>query len=107
VSEQDSSEDNTESPSEQPNVASDPPAAVASPPRRSDANHWYWLLILPIVVPLLPMLYNGTDPTLLGVPRFYWLQLAFVFLGVGTTILVYRMTRTPSNAPSNDDGDGR
>ena len=60
---------------------------------RSDRNPWYWLLILPILVPLLPMLYNGNDPTLWGIPRFYWLQLVFVFLGVATTVLVYRQTR--------------
>jgi hypothetical protein len=62
-------------------------------PARSDRSHWYWLLILPVVVPLLPMLYNAEDPTLGGIPRFYWLQLAFVFLGVLTTVVVYRQTR--------------
>jgi hypothetical protein len=60
---------------------------------RSDRNHWYWLLILPVVVPLLPMLYNAKDPTLWGIPRFYWLQLAFVVLGVVTTVLVYQRTK--------------
>jgi hypothetical protein len=69
-------------------------AGTPDRPRRSDNNPWYWLLLLPTIVPLLPMLYNGTDPTLFGIPRFYWLQLAFVFLGVGTTVLVYRMTRS-------------
>jgi hypothetical protein len=54
------------------------------------------LLLVPIVVPLLVPLYNQTDPTVLGWPRFYWLQLAFVILGVATTALVYRMTRRSS-----------
>ena len=62
-------------------------------PRRSDRSPWNWLLLVPIVVPLLVPLYNATDPTFLGWPRFYWLQLAFVVLGVATTALVYRMTR--------------
>ena len=62
-------------------------------PRRSDRSPWNWLLLVPIVVPLLVPLYNATDPTLFGWPRFYWLQLAFVVLGVATTALVYRMTR--------------
>ena len=40
-----------------------------------------------------PFLYNGDEPTLFGFPRFYWLQLAFIVLGVGTTTLVYQMTK--------------
>jgi hypothetical protein len=68
-----------------------PPAGVA--PRRSDRSPWNWLLVVPIVVPLLVPLYNHVDPTLFGWPRFYWLQLLFVALGVLTTSIVYRMTR--------------
>jgi hypothetical protein len=60
---------------------------------RSDRSPWNWLLLIPIVVPLLTFLYNAESPTLFGFPRFYWLQLAFVFLGVATTVLVYRLTR--------------
>ncbi len=62
-------------------------------PRRSDRSPWNWLLLIPIVVPLIVPLYNAIDPTFSGWPRFYWLQLAFVPLGVATTALVYRMTR--------------
>ncbi len=68
-------------------------ARGAEAPRRSDRSPWNWLLLVPIVVPLLVPLYNQSDPTLLGWPRFYWLQLVFVVLGVATTALVYRMTR--------------
>jgi uncharacterized membrane protein len=68
-----------------------PPAGVT--PRRSDRSPWNWLLVVPIVVPLLVPLYNKVDPTLFGWPAFYWLQLAFVALGVVTTVIVYRMTR--------------
>jgi Protein of unknown function (DUF3311) len=67
------------------------PEGVA--PRRSDRSPWNWLLLIPIVVPLLVPLYNATSPTIAGWPRFYWLQLVFVALGVLTTALVYRMTR--------------
>jgi hypothetical protein len=62
-------------------------------PQRSDRSPWNWLLLVPIVVPLLVPLYNATDPTIAGWPRFYWLQLLFVALGVATTVIVYRMTR--------------
>ena len=68
-----------------------PPADVA--PKRSDRSPWNWLLLIPIVVPLLVPLYNHMDPKIGSWPLFYWLQLAFVALGVATTALVYRMTR--------------
>jgi hypothetical protein len=69
------------------------PPPPAERPARSDRSSWYWLLIPPILVPLLPMLYNGTSPTLWGIPRFYWLQLAFVVIGVGCTWVVYQKTK--------------
>ncbi len=62
-------------------------------PRRTDRSPWNWLLPVPVVVPLLTPLYNHAEPRLGGFPLFYWLQLAFILLGVGTTTLVYRMTR--------------
>ena len=65
-------------------------------PRRSDRSPWNWLLLVPIVVPLIVPLYNKVEPTLFGWPTFYWLQLAYVALGVLTTVIVYRMTRRSS-----------
>jgi hypothetical protein len=59
----------------------------------SDKNRWNWLLLVPIVVPLLTFLYNDSEPRLFGFPRYYWLQIAFVGLGVVCTTVVYRMTR--------------
>jgi uncharacterized membrane protein HdeD (DUF308 family) len=67
------------------------PAAVA--PQRTDRSPWNWLLLIPIVVPLLVPIYNKIDPKLGSWPLFYWLQLVFVALGVLTTATVYRMTR--------------
>jgi uncharacterized membrane protein len=67
-----------------------PPGAA---PRRSDRSPWNWLLLIPIVVPLIVPLYNHVEPRLFGWPLFYWLQLAFVGLGVLTTVVVYRATR--------------
>jgi Protein of unknown function (DUF3311) len=66
---------------------------MAEPSQRTDRSPWNWLLFIPIVVPLLTVLFNAQSPTLFGFPRFYWLQLAFILLGVGTTTLVYQMTR--------------
>lgn len=63
------------------------------PAERTDRSPWNWLLLVPIIIPLLTFLYDGTEPRLFGFPRFYWLQLAFIGLGVACTAIVYRMTR--------------
>jgi hypothetical protein len=82
-----------EVPSGEEDTVSTPESPAAAPPRRSDRSPWNWLLIVPVVVPLLVPLYNHRDPDLFGWPFFYWVQLVFVALGVVTTGLVYRMTR--------------
>jgi hypothetical protein len=71
---------------------------MAAPDRapRTDRSPWNWLLILPIVLPLLTPLFNFDTPRLWGFPAFYWLQFAFILVGVVTTSVVYRMTRTRS-----------
>ncbi|GAA0427667.1 hypothetical protein Acor_37930 [Acrocarpospora corrugata] len=60
---------------------------------RSDRNPWYWLLTVPVVVPLIPALFNSAEPHLFGIPLFYWLQLLFIGLSVAVTLLVYWRTR--------------
>ncbi|WP_067467424.1 DUF3311 domain-containing protein [Actinomadura macra] len=76
-------------------MASTEPAAEHPPPRpaRSDRSVWNWLLVVPVVVPLLTFLFNDDGPRLAGFPAFYWMQFAFIPLGVTCTIVVYRMTR--------------
>ncbi|SCL22934.1 DUF3311 domain-containing protein [Micromonospora inyonensis] len=80
-------------------AATDPePPATTRPSttarsRAKDHSPWNWLLFVPIVVPLIPVLFNGDSPRILGFPRFYWLQLTYILLGVATTTLVYQMTR--------------
>jgi hypothetical protein len=69
------------------------PDAVANEQRRADRSPWNWLLAVPIVVPLLTFLYDGIEPRLFGFPRFYWVQLAFIGLGVACTLVVHRMTK--------------
>jgi hypothetical protein len=77
-------------------------------PRRSDRSPWNWLLLVPIVIPLIVPLYNSVDPQLGSWPLFYWLQLAFVGLGVLTTAIVYRMTRrTPEERAAARDAVAR
>jgi Protein of unknown function (DUF3311) len=61
--------------------------------RHRSGSPWHWLLVIPVVVPLLVFLFNAKDPHLLGFPRFYWLQLAFILLSAATTLAVYLLTR--------------
>ena len=70
-----------------------PPSPPVEQPGRTDRSPWNWLLLVPIVVPLLTFLYDGAEPRLFGFPRFYWMQLSFIGLGIICTALVYRGTR--------------
>lgn len=62
-------------------------------PAVTDRSPWNWLLLIPVVVPLLTFLYDGDEPRLFGFPRFYWMQLSFLGLGVICTTIVYLKTR--------------
>ncbi|MGW4461776.1 DUF3311 domain-containing protein [Micromonospora sp. NBC_01796] len=61
--------------------------------KAGDRSPWNWLLFLPILVPLMTPLFNQDSPRLFGFPVFYWLQLAFILLGVTTTTVVYQLTK--------------
>ena len=61
--------------------------------RRADASRWHLLLLVPIVLPLLPPLYNRMEPRLLGLPFFYWCQLAFAGLAAVITAIVHMATK--------------
>ncbi|MFI6519300.1 DUF3311 domain-containing protein [Spirillospora sp. NPDC050679] len=65
-----------------------PPAS-----RRTDRSPWNWLLVVPVILPLLTLLFNKDEPRIAGFPAFYWIQLCFIPLGVACTVVVYRMTR--------------
>jgi hypothetical protein len=59
----------------------------------ADRNRWHWLLAVPVVVPLLTPLYNRIDPTLFGLPFFYWCQLALVLLSTTVIAVVHVATK--------------
>ena len=63
------------------------------PAERSDRSPWNYLLLVPIVIPMLTFLYDDVEPRIFGFPRFYWLQLVFIGLGVVCTAIVYRATK--------------
>ena len=66
-------------------------------PKRSDHNRWNYLLLIPIVLPLLTFLYNHETPKLFGIPFFYWFQLALVFVSAAVTGIVYFATEKSRN----------
>jgi uncharacterized membrane protein YuzA (DUF378 family) len=59
---------------------------------------WNLLLILPLAILITP-LYNFDKPRLFGLPFFYWSQLAFVLVGVGSVWVVYVKTRDVGTNP--------
>ncbi len=62
-------------------------------PVNPDWSPWVLLLVIPVVVPLATVLFNRVEPTLFGIPAFYWMQLAFVPMSAAITGLVYFKTR--------------
>ena len=53
---------------------------------------WNLLLLVPFLMLVTPW-YNAIEPRLFGMPFFYWLQFAFVPVGVVCVALVYVRTR--------------
>jgi hypothetical protein len=73
-------------------MSDEPQANGESRPRR---RTWYVLLLLlvPLVAVLVPEIYNFTNPSIGGMPFFYWWQLLWI-AGVALCIgIVYRVTR--------------
>ena len=64
-----------------------------APAGRSDYNRWNWLLLIPIVLPLLTFVYNRETPTLLGFPFFFWFQMLFAPLAVVVSVAVLYLAR--------------
>lgn len=69
------------------------PPSAGSPPRGMRYHHVNWLLLLPLIGVLVPEFYNFTDPSIGGMPFFYWYQLAWIAVSVVITWIVYRVTR--------------
>jgi peptidoglycan/LPS O-acetylase OafA/YrhL len=71
-------------------------------PSTSTARGWRravpLLLILPYIGTLWVSSYASIEPTLWGIPFFYWYQFLWVGIGVAVTIVVYAAEESP-NAP--------
>ena len=49
--------------------------------------------------------YNRIEPTLGGVPFFYWYQLAWILLGAAIVLLVFMIDRRLTHAPKTASED--
>jgi hypothetical protein len=80
-------------------------------PREQRRPGWlrrYWPRLL-FLIPFLAMMwvpsYNRLEPALGGVPFFYWYQLAWILLGAGIVLLVFRIERKIGHEPKSPSGD--
>jgi hypothetical protein len=53
---------------------------------------WYLLLLIQFVPSLWVPFYNSVEPTFVGMPFFYWFQLALVLVSAAVTAIVYFAT---------------
>ena len=85
---------------------------------RKGALRRYWprlLLIIPFALAGWVPFYNRIEPTLFGIPFFYWYQLAAIILGALVVMGVYYLDRRETSAaeraaqkaiPGDDSGQG-
>ena len=70
---------------------------ISGPIRRSERQRgwswWYLLFVIQFVAVLWPPFYNRAEPAFIGMPFFYWYQLAWVIVGAILTAIVYFATR--------------
>jgi hypothetical protein len=73
-------------------------------------SHWpRMLLVIPFLGVLWVPFYNRIEPSLAGIPFFYWYQLAWVVLGAAVVLAVYlietRVTGASRESKPDLDGD--
>jgi hypothetical protein len=56
---------------------------------------WYLLLVLPFIAVLWVPFFASAEPSLLGVPFFYWYQFLWIVISALLTAVVYFATREP------------
>lgn len=61
--------------------------------KRSDWSPWYLLFIIEFAMVLWPPFFNKLEPTLWGMPFFYWYQLLCVIIAAVITAIVYNRTK--------------
>lgn len=62
-------------------------------PERARTRVRYLLLVVPMIGTLIPPIYNTKNPTLIGIPFFYWYLMLWVPVTVLCMLIVFRFTR--------------
>lgn len=60
--------------------------------RRTAVSAWYLLFLIPFAGTLIPPIYNTKDPTLIGIPFFYWYLMVWVLVTVVLMVIVNLLT---------------
>jgi hypothetical protein len=60
--------------------------------RRGGWSWWYLLFVFQLVAVAWPPFYNTVEPSWIGVPFFYWYQMACVLVAAVLTAIVYFAT---------------
>lgn len=63
---------------------------AASPPSRLKRAVWYVILFIPFFVAIWVPLYNRVEPSIAGVPFFYWFQFLLIVVAAAVTAAAYR-----------------
>ena len=62
----------------------------AEKPSRLKRLVWYVLLFIPFFVAIWVPLYNRVEPSLFGIPFFYWFQTLWIVVAAAVTALAYK-----------------
>ncbi len=78
-------------PSEGPSPGLPKTAGMLQHKRGAD-RRWYWLLLIPYVTMLWVPSYNSLQPSLAGIPFFYWYQFMWIALTAVVIWVVYMLS---------------
>jgi hypothetical protein len=62
----------------------------ASQPSRLKRTVWHVILFVPVFTAICVPLFNRMEPSIAGVPFFYWFQLVLIVVAAVVTALAYR-----------------
>ena len=62
---------------------------MLSRPQRRGRSWLLLLLLIPFIAMLWPPFYNFTNPTLIGIPFFYWFQLLWIIITAVLMAVIY------------------
>ncbi len=57
---------------------------------RTKRRVWYVILFIPFFVAIWVPLYNRIEPSVFGIPFFYWFQFALIIVAAIVTALAYK-----------------